>query len=243
MSVSFLHRASGWRLGLLMVVAIHLAGCATPRNPVDPFEPFNRSVMRFNDDLDTAVLKPVATTYRDVVPRPVRVGVSNFFGNLSDVWSTANNALQLKPKLAGEMALRVGVNTLFGFGGIIDVATDLGLERHSEDFGQTLARWGVPAGPYLMLPVLGPFTLRDAITTVTVDMQVDPVMQIDPTGVRAAVIGLRLVDLRADLLRVSTVLDEVALDRYTFTRDAYLQRRRALVNAPPPQDEPDPSKE
>ena len=141
------------------------------------------------------------------------------------------------------MALRVGVNTVFGLAGLVDVASEMGLERHSEDFGQTLARWGVPAGPYVVLPVFGPSTVRDAVTTLTVDRQADLVRQIDPTGARNVAYGLRVVDTRANLLRVSSVLDEVALDRYTFTRDAYLQRRRALVNAPPLPAEPDPSKE
>ena len=232
-----------WRLGGLLALAALMGGCATATNPQDPFEPYNRGMMRFNDDLDTAILKPVATGYRDAVPRPVRAGVGNFFGNLSDVWSTVNSALQLKVPQAGEMALRVGVNTVFGLAGLVDVASEMGLERHSEDFGQTLARWGVPAGPYVVLPVFGPSTVRDAVTTLTVDRQADLVRQIDPTGARNVAYGLRVVDTRANLLRVSSVLDEVALDRYTFTRDAYLQRRRALVNAPPLPAEPDPSKE
>jgi hypothetical protein len=141
----------------ILAILLALAGCATGPNadPRDPLEPFNRGVMRFNDGIDAAVLKPVATAYVEGVPPLVRTGVSNFFGNLSDVWSFVNNVLQLRLQHAGETWIRLNVNTFFGLGGILDIASDLGIERHREDFGQTLGRWGVPSGPYLVLPFHG----------------------------------------------------------------------------------------
>ncbi len=151
-------RLAGAAAGLILV-----AGCAAApgANPVDPFEPFNRGVQRFNDSVDEAVLVPTAKAYRAVVPSPVRTGVRNFFGNIGDTWSFANSVMQLRLQNSAETFMRVNVNTVFGLGGILDVATDLGIERHKEDFGQTLGRWGMPAGPYVVLPILGPSTARD----------------------------------------------------------------------------------
>jgi phospholipid-binding lipoprotein MlaA len=217
------------RLFLLSLLLV-IAGCATGpnANPRDPFEPFNRGVMRFNEGVDAALLKPVATAYREGVPPLVRTGVSNFFGNLSDVWSAVNSLLQLKIQNAAENFMRVNVNTFFGLGGILDIASDLNIERHREDFGQTLGRWGVGAGPFIMLPLLGPSTLRDTVA-LPVDMHFDLVRQVSDQSVRYGLYGLRVVDARANLLRVSSVIDEAALDKYSFTRDAYLQKRRAEV--------------
>lgn len=242
MLLARLFTARGLRAGVLALAALLLAGCATGPNPRDPLEPYNRRVMQFNDDLDQAVLKPVAVAYRDVVPRPVRTGVGNVLGNVTDVWSFFNSVLQLKLRQSAEVGLRVTLNTLFGLGGLLDVATELGLERHSEDFGQTLGRWGVPPGPYVVMPFLGPSTLRDATATITLDRLMDPLFYIDHQTTRWSVFGLRLVNTRADLLRVSNVLDEVALDRYTFARDAFLQKRSAEIRhgrpaAPLPTDE------
>ena len=140
-----------------------LAGCATGpnANPEDPYESFNRGVYSFNDGLDKAVLKPVATAYHDVAPKPIRTGVSNFFGNLGDVWSFVNNLLQGRGSDALDSMVRVNVNTLFGLGGLLDIATEMGVQRHKQDFGLTLGHWGVQTGPYLVLPLLGPSTLRD----------------------------------------------------------------------------------
>jgi phospholipid-binding lipoprotein MlaA len=213
---------------LVLAAALALAGCATAekRNPRDPFEPFNRGVSEFNDGLDRVVLRPAASTYRKAVPSLVRTGVSNFFGNLGDVWSAVNSLLQLKVANAFENAMRVHVNTFFGLGGILDLASEFNIERHKEDFGQTLGRWGVPAGPYLVLPFFGPSTLRDAIA-LPVDRRFDLTQQIDPHSARYGVYTLRALDKRANLLIVSDVLENASLDRYTFTRDAYLQRRRA----------------
>lgn len=216
---------------LLVLSLAALQGCATSqaaRNPRDPWEPFNRQVTEFNDGVDRVVLKPSATWYREKVPPLVRTGVSNFFGNLSDAWSAVNSLLQFRLQEAEENFARFHVNTMFGVFGIFDVASDLNIERHREDFGQTLGRWGVPAGPYVVLPLFGPSTLRDAVA-MPVDGRFDLVRQVDPAGTRTMLYTLRVVDKRSNLLRVSNVLEEAALDRYSFTRDAYLQRRRAEI--------------
>lgn len=211
----------------LLTLAL-LQGCATGPNPRDPFEPFNRGVTRFNDGLDEAIVKPAAQAYQNVVPSPVRTGVNNFFGNLSDVWSFVNSVLQLKPQAAAESLMRVSINTVFGMYGVLDWATEMGLQRNRQDFGKTLGRWGVATGPYLVLPVLGPSTVRDTATLV-VDAKGDLVMQMDNVSSRNSLYVLRAVDLRADLLRVGEVLDQAALDKYSFTRDAYLQRRGVVL--------------
>lgn len=211
----------------LLALAL-LQGCATGPNPRDPFEPFNRSMARFNEGLDEAVVKPVAQAYQGVVPSPVRTGVNNFFGNLSDVWSFVNNVLQARPEAAVDSLMRVGVNTVLGMGGLLDWATEMGIERHREDFGKTLGRWGVGTGPYLVLPVLGSSTMRDTAALI-VDSQGDLVMQIDVVSTRNSLYVLRAVDLRASLLRAGDVLDQAALDKYSFTRDSYLQRRGAVI--------------
>lgn len=216
------------RLAALLVLALALGGCALGPDRRDPFEPFNRGAMRFNDELDNAVLKPVATVYRDMVPALARTGVNNFFGNLGDAWSAVNNLLQFKIQNAAESTMRVSINTVLGFGGLLDIASETGLERHREDFGQTLGRWGMPSGPYLVLPVFGPSTVRDA-GAMLVDRRGDPVRSVDPVHDRNGLLGLRVLDTRATLLRAGSVLDQVALDRYTFVRDAYLQRRQAEI--------------
>lgn len=197
-------------------------------NPRDPWEPFNRKVTAFNDGLDDAVVRPVATAYQHVLPQMVRTGVTNFFGNISDVWSVVNNVLQLKPRESAEMAVRVGVNTVFGLAGLIDVATEMKIERHREDFGQTLGYWGVGTGPYLVLPLLGPSTLRDTLA-LPLNSQGDMVNQVTDTGSRISLFVLRGVDLRAGLLGAGNFLDNAALDKYSFLRDAFLQRRRGEV--------------
>jgi len=224
----------------VLTAALVLSACATgpSANPRDPLEPFNRGVYGFNDAVDRAVVKPVATAYRDVLPSPVRTGVSNFFNNLQDLWSFVNNTLQLKGEGAGNSIVRFGVNTVFGLGGLLDIATEMRIERFPEDFGQTLGRWGVGAGPYVVLPLLGPSTLRDT-AALPVDMSGNAVSQIDDTGTRTSATVLGLVSRRAQLLDASKMLDEVALDPYTFTRDAFLQRRLSLVydGNPPLEDE------
>lgn len=218
-----------------LVLAL-LQGCATGpnANPADPLEPLNRTVFQFNDRLDRAVIKPVATAYQNVTPELVRTGVTNFFGNISDVWSVVNNVLQAKPQAAIESFFRVTTNTLWGLGGIFDVASDMKIPKHSENFGQTLGHWGVASGPYLVLPVLGPSTVRDSLGTL-VDSQGDLVTQgVDNISVRNSLVGLRLVNLRANLLGVEDFLEQASLDKYTFARDIYMQRHRSsrAVDAP-----------
>lgn len=218
------------RLLCAMAVFAIVSGCATgPRaNPRDPLEPLNRNVSQFNEVVDQAFLKPVATAYKNVFPPLVRTGVSNFFSNLGDLWSAANNLMQFKVQEAAETILRFNVNTFFGLAGILDVAGEFGIERHKEDFGQTLGRWGVPAGPYLVLPLLGPSTLRDA-AALPLEARGNLLSDVENEAVQNSLYLLKAVDARANLLRASSVLDEAALDKYSFTRDAYLQLRRAEI--------------
>jgi phospholipid-binding lipoprotein MlaA len=213
---------------LLAVAA--LCGCTTSAesDPRDPFEPMNRAVYGFNDAVDRAVAKPVATAYRDVVPEPVRGYVRNFFSNIGDVFIGANNLLQGKIGDGLSDWFRVAVNTVMGPFGINDWASEFGIEKHNEDFGQTFGWWGAGPGPYLILPILGSSTVRDGVGT-GFDMYTDPVGDIDRVRVRNSLVVTRLVGVRADLLEASRLLEQAALDRYTFQRDAYLQRRRSLV--------------
>lgn len=227
------------------VAALLLAGCATgpAANPKDPFEPMNRSVSRFNDVLDDNVLKPVATGYKENVPDLVQTGVRNVFNNLSDIWSTVNNGLQLKGRDTAESLARVVVNTTVGIYGLFDVASHLNLERHPEDFGQTLGYWGMPSGPYVVLPLFGPSSVRDGTATIGVDMPYDMVKQIDHVQTRNATSVVRLVNKRASLLKASELLEGASIDKYAFTRDAYFQYRRSQIydGNPPDEDGPDSS--
>jgi phospholipid-binding lipoprotein MlaA len=227
MTLSRFHLACLRALAAAALLA--LAGCATVANPNprDPWEPMNRKVTEFNEGVDAMLLKPVATVYKDHVPAMVRTGVANFFGNLSDAWSSVNSLLQLDIQAAAESWMRFNVNTVFGLGGLLDVASDMNIERHREDFGQTMGRWGVPAGPYVVLPLLGPSTLRDTLA-LPIDRRGDLVQYADPLW-RNSLYFTRAVHTRSTLLRASSVLDEAALDKYSFMRDAYLQRRRAEI--------------
>ena len=159
----------------------------------------------------------------------VRSGVNNFFGNLGEVWNLVNNVMQLKLQNSAETFMRLNVNTIFGLGGLLDIASEAGIERHREDFGQTLGRWGVPSGPYVVLPLLGSSTVRDA-AALPVDRYGDALTAVHDIPARNSLYGLRLVDERARFLRASQMLDDAALDKYSFTRDAYLQRRRNAVS-------------
>jgi phospholipid-binding lipoprotein MlaA len=214
-------------------------GAGTPR---DPLEGYNRAVFEFNDALDRAVLSPLARGYQAVVPELVRQGVTNFFGNFADGWSAINQALQGKGEAAATMTMRVATNSLFGIGGVFDVASDLGMERQSEDFGQTLGRWGLPPGPYFIWPVLGPSTIRDSVGR-PLDLAWSPSLAVDHGSTALSLSMLNLVDTRANLLSASKVLDGIALDRYTFVRDAYLARRRNQVYDGNPPEEPESSDE
>lgn len=218
------------RAGLSGALAlVLLQGCASGpnANPSDPLEPFNRGVFELNDKVDRAVIKPVATAYREITPKPIRTGVSNFFGNLADAWSTVNNALQLKGEAATNSLMRFTTNSLWGLGGILDVASEMRIPRHSEDFGQTLGFWGVPPGPYLVLPILGPSTVRDTVGAF-VDFNGNLATRGDNVALRNSMTGTGIVNARASLLDAGDLLDQVALDKYSFARDIYLQRRRSL---------------
>lgn len=211
-----------------LVLAVAAGSAAHAQSANDPFERVNRAVFGFNEVLDSTVLVPVAKGYQAVVPELVRSGVSNFFGNFGDGWSAINQALQGKGEAAATMTMRVATNTLFGIGGLFDVASELGMERQSEDLGQTLGRWGMPAGPYIVWPLLGPSTARDTLAR-PVDLAWSTSLAINDTGVNAGLAALQLIDVRASLLSASRVVDGIALDKYTFIRDAYIARRRNLV--------------
>jgi phospholipid-binding lipoprotein MlaA len=229
-----------------MLGALLLAGCASAPPGVtygadarDPWESYNRTMTRVNDSVDKAVLKPVATAYTKVVPSFVRTGVSNFFGNIGDAWSFVNNVLQADVQGALYSFWRVAVNTTFGLGGILDPATEMRLDRHRKDFGLTLGRWGMPPGPYLVLPLLGPSTLRDTIA-LPVDTWGNLTNHIDSVPTRNSLFVLHAVDTRAQLLGATDLLNQAALDPYSFTRDAWLQKRRNDVyNGNPPPDDAD----
>jgi phospholipid-binding lipoprotein MlaA len=202
--------------------------------PGDPWEAWNRKVYAFNDAIDNAVVKPVAQTYEKVVPQLVRTGVSNVLGNIRDVWSATNQFLQGKVQYGFEMGMRVVANTFFGLGGLLDPATEMGLVRRQEDFGQTLGRWGVGPGPYMVLPFVGPSTVRDT-GGFLLDRQVSPSSLPPTAGGQYSVLAVELVDTRTRLLPAGKLLDQVALDRYSFLRDAYLsQRRDAVYDGAPP---------
>ena len=228
-----------WRVLLLCAAFLLslLGGCATTGNPNDPFEPLNRGIYKFNDHADNLLIKPAAEIYRGVVPELVRTGVSNFFSNINDVIVALNNLLQGKLLQAVSDVGRIAVNTTLGVLGVFDVATEFGLEKHNEDFGQTLGRWGLASGPYLVLPFLGPSSLRDGVGLLA-DLKTDPRTYIDPMRVRNQVYGLGFVSRRSELLETGRILETAALDPYEFLRDAYLQRRRNLVyDGNPPEEE------
>jgi phospholipid-binding lipoprotein MlaA len=219
----------------LLCSAALLVGCATAQRP-DPLEPMNRKVFAFNEAVDAAVLKPAAQIYQAVLPSPVQLMVSNFFGNVKDAWSAVNLFLQGRFADGFSDVMRFGTNTVFGFAGVMDIATELGFERHGEDFGQTLGRWGVPNGAYIVWPILGPSTVRDSIG-LPVDMKATPEVVVSVSLTRNTMTGLRLVSTRAGLLSATSLIDDIALDKYAFVRNAYLQRRRSLVYDGNPPDE------
>lgn len=224
------------RLGIAcMAVSVSLlAGCATGTNPRDPFESFNRGVYSFNENVDNAILKPAAEAYRAVLPQFIRSSVSNFFSNINDVVVALNNLLQGKFTTAYSDLGRVAINSTIGVLGLFDVASEAGIEKHEEDFGQTLGRWGIAEGPFIVLPFFGPSTGRDTVGRF-VDYRTDAVTYVDPSRARNQLWVGRGVNRRSELLDASTVLQTAALDPYEFVRDAYLQRRRNLVydGAPP----------
>jgi len=216
---------------LLLSSALLMGGCATTNahNPDDPLEGFNRSMFEFNDTVDRVALKPAATAYHDHLPSFVQTGIGNFFGNIEDVWTMVNNFLQGKVESGANDFMRVAVNTVLGFGGVLDIASEAGLQKHKEDFGQTLGKWGVGSGPYVVLPLFGPSTVRDT-AALPVDISGDLWSYTTPVDVRNTGAVIRLVDQRAALLNASGLLEDAALDRYSFVRSAYLQRRESMVH-------------
>lgn len=195
----------------------------------DPLEPINRFTFAVNLKADEWAIKPAAQAYRAVIPTPVRTGVQNVFGNIADLWTGANNLMQGKINEAKTDATRVVINSTIGVVGVVDFASDWGYQKHKEDFGQTLGAWGVPAGPYIVLPLLGPSTLRDSVAQIGVDVHASPFRYLADPGARNSITAVRLTDSRSRLLDREKALQGVALDQYLFVRDAYLQRRQAQV--------------
>jgi phospholipid-binding lipoprotein MlaA len=227
----------GSRLKSVLVVTAMaglLGGCASSGNPKDPIEGFNRAMFSFNEGVDTVLIKPVAQGYDAVLPTPVQTGVTNFFGNIADFFIGVNNLLQGKPGQAVSDLGRVLVNSTVGIFGVIDWASDMGMEKHDEDFGQTFGRWGMGDGAYVVVPFFGPRTVRDTAGLV-LDVAADPVAHVDHVPTRNSLLALRIVDTRANLLPADKVIEEAALDKYSYVRDGYLQSRRNLIhdgNAP-----------
>jgi phospholipid-binding lipoprotein MlaA len=217
-------------------------GCATVAQPNarDPLESFNRTVFGFNDVVDKAVIKPVAGGYKAVTPDWLRKGVGNFFNNLEDVWSAVNNGIQGRGLEFSDSVGRVMVNSTFGLLGVLDVASDLNIERHTADFGLTLGRWGVPPGPYVVLPFFGPRTLRE-VAALPLDTRGMPVYNMGDQDTRTLLPIVNVVDLRAKYLNAGDVLEGAALDPYSFRRDAYFQRQRNIqYDGNPPEEESEP---
>ncbi len=219
------------RLVALLCVAALASGCSTvegPRSKLDPFESYNRSIYKFNDKLDKGILKPTAQVYEKTLPNTIKKGIKNFFNNLGDLPVIVNDLLQLKGQQAAYDTSRFIFNSTLGLGGFLDIATDIGLEKHNEDFGQTLGKWGVPTGPYFVLPVLGPSTFRDTVGRVA-DSPFKGIGYVTPNAAKYGLYGLDAVATRHSLLGASNMLGEAALDPYIFLRDAYLQRRLKQV--------------
>ena len=228
---------------LLLCMAAALVGCASipagvEPSPQDPWEPFNRSVFEFNEGLDAYLLKPVVAGYRFVLPEFVREGIYNFFSNYNDIYTALYNLLQGKPGYAFNDFMRVAVNTTMGLGGLLDLATPGGLEKHKEDWGQTLGVWGVPAGPYVVLPFFGPSNVRDTFGTVA-DLESDYLFRLLPdVALRNSITGLRVVNARNTYYEAGDLLDGAAIDKYSFMRDAYIQRRQYQINEGRDDEEP-----
>ena len=225
---------------LLLVCSLSLAGgCATldgPPNPDDPLERYNRAMFAFNETMDRAIVKPVAKGYNWLLPGTLNSGVTNFFNNIDDIVVFFNSLLQLKFDVAVSTSARIVWNTTLGLLGLIDVATRMDLPKYNEDFGQTLAFWGVDSGPYFVLPFLGPSTVRDGLSVPIDWFLFDPVFQDKELKVTLSLLALRFTDRRADLLSATNIIDETAPDKYAYIRDAYLQRRLYLIHDGNPPD-------
>ena len=220
---------------IMLSFAVVIVGCASipagvEPSPHDPWESFNRSVFEFNEGLDAYLLKPVVSVYRFILPEFIREGIYNFFSNYGDLYTALYNLLQGKPGDAFNDLMRVAVNTTMGLGGLIDLATPGGLEKHKEDWGQTLGVWGVPAGPYVVLPFFGPSNVRDTFGTAA-DLESDYLFRLLPNvGLRNSLTGLRVVNARNTYYEAGDLLDGAAIDKYSFVRDAYIQRRQYQIN-------------
>lgn len=230
---------------VLLVLAVSLAGCQTMKGVgnrleravdkamgskgqrLDPWESWNRKVFDFNEKLDANVLKPVATAYSEIVPAPIRTGIDNFFGNIGDAWSTVNLLLQGRFKAGVEQGMRFAVNSTIGLAGVLDIATEAGLEKNSQDFGKTLGKWGMGTGAYIVWPVFGPSSVRDSLA-LPLDWQASPGVVFDDGSKKVLITVLSGINARANFLRAGNMLEGIALDKYTFYRDAYLQRRGDL---------------
>ncbi|MDC8771590.1 MlaA family lipoprotein [Roseateles albus] len=219
-----------WRALLLCLVLV-LSGCASLRSApgsagqkLDPWEPWNRKVFAFNESVDENLLKPVATVYSNIVPAPIRQSVDNFVNNVADAWTTVNLVLQWRLKASVEQGMRFAVNSTLGFGGLIDIATEVGLERKSEDLGKTFGRWGTGTGAYIVWPLLGPSSVRDTLA-MPFDWQMSPAFLFRDGSSKLAIYSLQTINARSNFLRASEMLEGIALDKYTFYRDAFLQRR------------------
>jgi phospholipid-binding lipoprotein MlaA len=210
---------------LLLMCLVTAHAQASVADPRDPLEGMNRAIYAFNDVLDRALIKPVAQVYGKVLPHVIRKGVGNFFGNLSDVWSVVNNAASGRGKATSDSVGRVMVNSTIGLLGVVDVASDMDIQKHPADFGLTLGRWGVSPGPYVVLPLLGPYTLRE-IVALPLDRQGNLVNQINDQNMRDGLTLLNIIDVRESYLKAGEVIDAASLDAYSFTRDSYFQRQR-----------------
>jgi len=230
------------RCFVLMALVLGLSGCQTVQGVgtridkaldkvmgskgqrLDPWESWNRKVFTFNEKLDANVLKPVATAYSELVPSPIRTGIDNLMGNIGDAWSTVNLLLQGRFKAGVEQGMRFAVNSTLGLAGVLDIATEAGLEKNSQDFGKTLGHWGMGTGAYIVWPVFGPSSVRDSLA-LPVDWQASPGVVFDDGSKKVGVSVLSAVNARANFLRAGQMLEGIALDKYTFYRDAYLQCR------------------
>lgn len=214
---------------LLVVCFSGCASISSAGDPADPFEGFNRSVYKFNQAMDASVFNPISKAYQAITPAFVDRGVSNFFSNLNDIIIIFNDILQLKIAQAVSDLSRFIFNSTIGLLGFFDVSTNMGLPKHKEDFGQTLAVWGVPSGPYFVVPLLGPTTLRDA-TSYGVDGLISPVLSVNDTATRAGLLTLKYVDFKADMLSANHLMAEAALDEYEFSKNAYFEYRQNLIH-------------
>lgn len=236
-----MHKAQLRVFFAVLLTVLFIGGCSSipkeQRDPRDPWQPYNRAMFKFNTDFDNAFFKPAAQGYQAITPEPVNHGITNFFNNVADVTSAVNNALQFKLSRAGTDVGRVLVNTTVGLVGFIDVATNMGIPSYKEDFGQTLGYWGFGDGPYFVMPILGPSSVRDTFGFAG-DVLIDPFFSLQEDEIYWGFVVLRAIDTRAGLLAAGDLVDEAALDRYSFVRDAYLQRRRNLVHdGNPPADQ------